>query len=211
MAGRIEGTARLRVQLTELTLVDGQQIPVQTQLISRRALSSAGRDAAAIAGTTGFGAALGAAAGWGTGAAIGAGAGAAVGVLGVLLTRGNPSIIDPEQALTFRIEAPLTISTDRAPQAFRYVQPNEYNRPVYSQAPAPSYAPVPPPYAPAPYHAAAYPVPYYGGYYGYPYYSPYYYGPSFTLLFGSGYYGRPGFYGRPYYYGHPGGYVPRHR
>src|SRR5215471_12497582 len=34
-AGRVEGVARLGVQLTELTLVDGQQVPIQSQLISR--------------------------------------------------------------------------------------------------------------------------------------------------------------------------------
>jgi hypothetical protein len=196
-AGRVEGTSRLRVQLTELTLVDGQQVPIQTQLIDRKGDTSVGRDVAGVAGTTGMGAAIGAAAGWGRGAAIGAGAGAAVGVLGVLISRGQPSVIVPEQALTFRLEAPVTIYTDRAPQAFRYVQPNEYDRPSYSQAPYPSGAPQ---YTAAPYAA---PYPYYGPYsYGYPYsYSPFYYGPSFSLFWGSRYYGRPYVYGRPGFYG----------
>ena len=188
-AGRVEGTSRLGVQLTELTLVDGQQVPIQSQFINRQGPTSVGRDAGAIAGTTALGAAIGAAAGWGTGAAIGAGAGAAVGTIGVLLTRGRPSEIVPEQVLTFRIEAPVTIATDRAPQAFRYVQPNEYDRPIYNQPPSSQYAVA----TPAPVFA-----PYYG--YGYPYYSPYYYGPSFSFFVGSGFYGR-GFYGRPYYYG----------
>jgi hypothetical protein len=190
-AGRIEGVSRLRVQLTEVTLVDGQQVPIQTQLIGRKGDTSVGRDAAAIGGTTALGAAIGAAAGWGRGAAIGAGAGAAVGVLGVLLTRGTPSVIYPEQELTFRIEAPVTISTEHAPQAFRYVQPNEYDRPYPQQAGGPS----------------AYPAPSFGygyGYspytYGYPYYP--YWGPSFSFYVGPGYwYGGRYFYGRPYYYG----------
>ena len=78
-AGRVEGTSRLGVQLTDLPVVDGQQVPIQTQLISRNGPTSNGRDAGAIAGTTALGAAVGAAAGWGTGAAIGAGAGAVVG------------------------------------------------------------------------------------------------------------------------------------
>ncbi|MFL6448203.1 MAG: hypothetical protein ACJ746_11015 [Bryobacteraceae bacterium] len=198
-AGRVEGTSRLRVELTELTLVDGQQIPIQTQLIDRKGDTSVGRDVAGVAGTSGMGAAIGAAAGWGRGAAIGAGAGAAVGVLGVLLTRGEPSVIVPEQALTFRLEAPLAINTDRAPQAFRYVQPNEYDRPSFSQAPYPSGAPQ---YVAAPYVAA---YPYYRPYpYGYPYYSsPFYYGPSFSVFFGSPhYYGRPYVYARPGFYGH---------
>ncbi len=197
-AGRVEGTSRLRVELTELTLVDGQQVPVRTQLIDRRGDTSVGRDVAGVAGTTGLGAAIGAAAGWGRGAAIGAGAGAAVGVLGVLVTRGQPSVIAPEQALTFRLEAPVTIYTDRAPQAFRYIQPNEYDRPTFSQSPYPAGGPQ---YGGAPY-PARYPYP--GPYaYGYPYYpSPFYYGPSFSFFLGSRYYGRPYGYG----YGRPGIY-----
>ena len=190
-AGRIEGTSRLQVQLTELTLVDGQQIPIQSQFISRQGPTSVGQDAGVIAGTTGLGAAIGAAADWGKGAAIGAGAGAAAGILGVLLTRGQPTVIAPEQVLTFRIEYPVTITTDRAPQAFRYVQPNEYDRPVYNQPPPqPQYT------APVPAFA-----PYYG--YPYPYLYPYYYGPSFAFFVGRG------FYGRPYYY--RGGYYGVHR
>jgi len=54
-AGRVEGTSRLKVQLTDLTLVDGQVIPVQSQLISRNGPTSVGRDAGAIAGTTAVG------------------------------------------------------------------------------------------------------------------------------------------------------------
>ncbi len=214
-AGRIEGVARLRVQLTDLTLVDGQQIPIQSQLISRSGPTSVGRDAAAIAGTTGLGAAIGAGADWGRGAAIGAGAGLAVGTLGVLLTRGRPSIIYPEQVLTFRIEAPVTISTTAAPQAFQYVQPNEYDQTGNAQQQQPAQyaqnAPPPPPYGYSPYaypyygYAYPYPYPYYYGY-GYPYYwgsgLSFYFGPGYWWggRYYGGYYGR-GYYGRGYYGG----------
>src|SRR5205085_3563270 len=34
-AGRVEGVSRLGVQLTDLTLVDGQNVPIHSQLISR--------------------------------------------------------------------------------------------------------------------------------------------------------------------------------
>jgi len=177
-AGRVEGTSRLQVQLTDLTLVDGQVVPIQTQLINRNGPTSVGRDAGAIAGTTALGAATGAAAGWGTGAAIGAGAGAVVGTIGVLLTRGHPTIIYPESVLTFKVETPVTISTDRAPQAFRYVEPNDYNRPASVQS-----RPGPPP-PPRPYYGYGYPY--------YPYYGPYaYYGPGFfygpSIYFGYGF------------------------
>ena len=128
--GRVKGVSRLGVQLTELTAVDGQQLPIQTQLVGRNGRSTVGRDAAVIGGTTAVGAAVGAASTWdaGRGAAIGAGAGAALGIAGVLLTRGAPAVIYPETLLSFRVEAPVSISTDRAPQAFRYVDPNEYQR-----------------------------------------------------------------------------------
>lgn len=202
-AGHIEGTARLGIQLTELTLVDGQQLPLQSALVSRQGSTSVGRDAGTIAGTTGLGAAIGAAAGWGRGAAIGAGAGAAAGIIGVLVTRGHPSVIYPEQILTFRIDTPLTISTDRAPQAFRYIQPNEYDRPYDTQQ-----QPAPGPYAsqaPAPYYGAypSYPYPYYDyGGYGYP---NYWGGPSFSFFVGPRF-GWGSYYGRGYYGGgHYGG------
>jgi len=80
-----------------------------------------GGDAAAVAATRGFGAAVGAAAGWGKGAAIGAGTGAAAGIMGVLLTRDYATVVESETLLTLQITAPLTIETNNAPQAFRFV------------------------------------------------------------------------------------------
>lgn len=173
-SGRVKGTARLSVALTDLSLIDGQHVPLQTQFIARQANTTKGRDAGAIAATTAAGAAIGAAAGWGTGAAIGAGAGLLVSTLGVLVTKGAPSVIYPEQVLTFRITAPVTISTSNAPQAFHWVMPGEYDRPNYDQQPRPRYAYSQPPImAPYPY-----------------YYSPFWYGPSFGFTYyrGGGYY-----------------------
>jgi len=178
-AGRVKGTSKLGVQLTDLTLVDGQQVPLQTQLISRNGPTSVGRDAAAIGGTTALGAAAGAAADWGRGAAIGAGAGAFVGIVGVLLTRGAPTVLFPEQVLTFRVETPIAISTERSAAAFRYVEPEDYQMQTYQAGPRPRSAYGPYPYRPAPY--------------GYPYYAapyPYYWGPSFGFYYGPGFYRR---------------------
>ncbi len=186
-AGRVEGTSKLGIELTEISLVDGSQLPLKTQFISRQGPTTVGRDVAAVGGTTALGAALGAAVGWGRGAAIGAGAGAAAGLAGVLLTRGAPTVIAPESMLTFRIEAPLDVNTTRAPQAFRYVNPGDYQ-----QAAQPGYRSRPPaPYGPyGPYSGPYYGGPYYAGpYYGYPYY-PYYYGPSIGFGIGFGRYGR---------------------
>ena len=163
-AGRVQGVSKLGIQLTDLTLVDGQQLPIQTQLISRSGSTSVGRDAAVIGGTTALGAATGAAAAWGRGAAIGAGAGAVVGIVGVLLTRGNPTVLYPEQLLTFRVETPVTVSTERSMQAFRYVEPEDYNGPAdYNAGPMGPHRP------PPPYYAYPYPR----------YYSGYFWGPGF--------------------------------
>jgi hypothetical protein len=173
-AGRAKGVSHLGVQLMTLTLVDGQQAPLQSQMITRTGPTSVGRDAGAIAGTTAVGAAAGAIGAGGTGAAIGAGAGAVVGTVGVLLTRGRPTILTPESVLTFQVQAPITVSTERAPQAFRYVSPNDYNQPgprLQTRPPA-GYRPA------GPYYGVGYPYPY-----GYPYlYGPGFYGPG--LFFG---------------------------
>ena len=107
--GRVSGVARLGLQITELTAVDGQQLPVETQFISRNAPSTVGRDAGVVAGTTALGAAIGAAAGWGTGAAIGAGAGAAAGAGVQAATKGERVKIPSETRLTFTLEKPVTI------------------------------------------------------------------------------------------------------
>ena len=185
-AGRASGVSRLKLQLTDLTLVDGQQLPIPSQMVTRNGPTTEGRDAAAIASTTATGAVIGAAADWGRGAAIGAGAGAAAGIIGVLLTRGAPTVVYPESVLTFRIDAPVTVSTERAPQAFRYVEPGDYDRANYSaQGPPMRRAPGPPP--PPPY--------YFGGYY-YPYAYPYW-GGSFGVFLGPRFY-RGGFYYRGY-------------
>lgn len=184
-AGRVQGTSRLGLQLIDLTLVDGQVVPIQTVMVTRNGGTSVGRDAAAVAGTTGLGAAIGAAAGWGRGAAIGAGAGAAAGIVGVLLTRGNPTVIYPESVLTFRIDAPLEIATDHAPEAFRYADANDYQRSGPSGPPAVAgcYNCGPAPVAVRPYpYVAPYPYyPYYGATFGF------YSGPGYFVFRGRGY------------------------
>lgn len=128
-AGRIKGTSRLGIELTEITLVDGTQVPLRSQLVAHEGPGSVGRDATAIGATTGLGAIIGAAAQGGAAAGMGAGAGAGAALIGVLLTRGRPTIIFPESVLSFRVDVPLVVSTTRAPQAFRNVTPGDYNQP----------------------------------------------------------------------------------
>src|ERR1700694_573562 len=47
-AGRAKGVSHLGIELGQLTLVDGQQVAVKTNLLDRRGDTSVGRDAAAI-------------------------------------------------------------------------------------------------------------------------------------------------------------------
>ena len=174
--------SRLGIELTGLTLADGTQVPIHSQVVARRGgTTPAGVQAGTVAATTGVGAVVGAAAGWGTGAAIGAGAGAAAGIIGVLLTRNHPTVLYPETAMTFEVTSPVEISTANAPQAFRYVGPQDYQRQPALQtrpgAPYPGYGPP----------AAAYYGPGYYPYYPYPYYG-FYWGPRVAWGWGPGFY-----------------------
>jgi hypothetical protein len=177
------------------------RVSIETQLIGRRGPTSVGQDAGTIVGTSAVGAAIGAIAGRGEGAGIGAAAGAAVGTAGVLLTRGHATVIYPESLLTFRIEAPVTFSTERSSQAFRYVDASDYDRSLRAQSarvarPAGACGPYgcPPPPPPPFYYGPTY---YYGPAY------PYYYGPTFSYFVGPRFYYGPQFYGgRGYYRGY---------
>ena len=144
--------SQLGVDLPDLTLVDGQQLPLQTQLFQTSAGTSHGRDAAVVGTTTVVGAVIGAIAGRGTGAAIGAGVGATAGIIGVMSTPGRPTVISPETVLSFRLQAPVTISTEKSQFAFQPVTQSDYdsrspqNRPRMARP-----GPPPPPYYPYPY------------------------------------------------------------
>jgi hypothetical protein len=175
-AGRVKGTSELDLELTDLSVVDGRQLPILTQLWKGSGGTSHGADAATIAGGTGLGAAIGAAADWGTGAAIGAGAGAVAGIATVLLTRGRPTIVEPEMELTFRLDDPVTVDTTQSQQAFLPVTQRDYQSNGDHRRPR---------------LAEGYPYPY--PYYPYGYYGPYWY-PGFVGIYGGGWWG-PRYYG----------------
>lgn len=128
-AGRIKGTSKLGFELTEISLADGQQLPIISQLMQYDGGPSRGRDATAIGATTGAGAAIGAAASGGSGAAIGAAAGAAASTIGVLMTRGRATEVYPETPVTFRIMEPLTFSTENSQVAFLPAQQSDLSAP----------------------------------------------------------------------------------
>jgi hypothetical protein len=199
-AGRVKGTSSLRLELTEIGLVDGRQVQVKTTLMERRGNTSVGRDAAAIGTATGVGAMIGLAANCGYGAGIGAIAGAAASTIGVLVTRGYPTVVYPEDMLAFRTENPVTIQVGASGDVFQPVRQEDYDQPRLVQQ-GPSQGP--PPRAS---YGGYYPPPVYGGYaspyfYG-GFYSPYYYGLGFTF------YSRPyyGYHGYGGYHGAHGGY-----
>jgi len=129
-AGRVKGVSQLGLELTDLSVVSGQQLPILTELWKGSAGTSHGQDANTIAGTTGLGAIIGTAADWGRGAAIGAGVGAAAGIAAVLLTRGRATEIGPETPLTFRLVDPVTVDTTSARMAFFPVTQQDFAGPL---------------------------------------------------------------------------------
>ena len=186
-AGRVKGVSQLGLELTDLTLVDGQQRPILTELWKGSGGTSHGQDAATIGGTTALGAAIGAAADWGAGAAIGAGAGAAAGIGAVLLTRGRPTVIQPETQLSFRLVDPVKVDTTQGQQAFLPVSQQDYDsgRGVSRPRLAAGYAGSG--YYPGP---AYYDCGYYQPCYAYPGYGyPGYVGVYPGFWWGSGFYG----------------------
>jgi hypothetical protein len=186
MVQKNHGATKLGLQLSELTFVDGQLFPIQTQLAQSSAGTDHAHDVGVVGSTTGTGAVIGAIAAGGQGAAVGAGIGAIAG-LGIITTQGKPTVVPPETLLTFQLQAPVTISTEKSRIAFHPVGQVDYNAGVNSQRPQHlmrdgAYPPPPPP-----------------PYYGYPYaYNPYFYpyggwgfypGPVFLGFgFGRGYY-----------------------
>jgi hypothetical protein len=192
-AGRVKGTSELGLELTNVTIVDGHQIPVLTGPWKASGGTTHGADAATIAGGTGLGAAIGAAADWGRGAAIGAGAGAAAGLATVLLTRGRPTILGPEALLTFKLVDPVSIDTTQSQQAFLPVTQQDYQAGRGTRGPR---------LVGGPYAAGPYPCGYYAPcYYPYPY-AGYVYPGYVGVYSGFGWGWGPGFYGG--YYGRRG-------
>ena len=128
-ASHNSGVSQLGLSLAEITFVDGQQLPLQTQLVQTSTGPSNQKVAGTVATTTVLGTVIGGIAGGGTGAAIGAVAGAAGGVAVAMATRGRPTVIFPETLLSFRLNAPVAISTERSQVAFQPVSQEDYDRP----------------------------------------------------------------------------------
>ena len=174
-AGRVQGTSRLGLELTEIGLADGRQVQVKTRLMERRGETSYGRDAVGVGATVATGAAIGASVNGGVGAGVGAAAGVVASTIGVLLTRGRATVVYPEQPLTFRLESAITV--DAYEEAFQYSSQEDYDTRVQRRPPPQRYG-------------YGYPPPYYGPYYYGGWFSPYYgygFGPNFSFSYHRGF------------------------
>lgn len=108
--GRVQGRARIGVQLTGLETADGEKVDIATNTVSRAARSTKKKDAEKIGIGAGVGAAIGAVAGGGKGAAVGAASGAGAGTGVVLATRGAPAELPSETVLSFKLQYPVKVS-----------------------------------------------------------------------------------------------------
>lgn len=169
-ASKAKGTSHLGLQLTELGLADGRQVPVKTLLMTRRGWMPAYRDKTTV------------------GSPAGPDKEAAASTVGILLTHKKPTVVYPQDVLTFRLEAPVTISTEASPDAFQTVTSGEYQQRMPLQ-PRASVETAPPAY----YGYYGYPYPYYSNYYW-----PYFWGPSLYFGWGPHYFGgfRGGYFHR---------------
>jgi hypothetical protein len=108
--GRVQGVAKLSVELVRLNSSDGQRLRLQTEPFAKQANKETKRDVAKVGAAAGIGAAIGAIAGGGKGAAIGAAVGGAAGAGGVAATRGASAEIPAETRMTFRLRDAITVT-----------------------------------------------------------------------------------------------------
>jgi len=107
-SGRLRGRAHLGVTLDSFRL-HGTTYLVATGADVQASTSHKKRNAVAIGGGSGAGAAVGALAGGGVGALVGAGAGAAVGTTGAFITGRKNVRLPVETPLVFSLRNPVTV------------------------------------------------------------------------------------------------------
>lgn len=106
--GHFKGGALLELKLDSID-VNGQQLPVNTAVLTQTTKGKGKRTGLLIGGGAGVGAAIGALAGGGKGAAIGALAGGGAGTAGSAYTGNKEIVLPAESAVAFTLKAPLTI------------------------------------------------------------------------------------------------------
>jgi len=115
-AGHFHGSAVLTLKLMNLNLGDAP-VALTSDVWGERSAGKGGATAGNAVGGAAFGAVLGAIAGGGPGAAIGAAAGGATGAAATGLERDPYAYIPAEGLITFRLTAPITVTTVPPAQA----------------------------------------------------------------------------------------------
>lgn len=106
--GRFAGGALLQLKLDSVR-IRGQQMPVQTAMVTETAKGKGKRTGAMVGGGAGLGALIGGLAGGGKGALIGAAAGAGAGTAGTAFTGNKEIVLPTESAIAFTLKEPLKI------------------------------------------------------------------------------------------------------
>lgn len=107
-AGRINGAAELRLELTQIS-INGISYSLRTSEYQEVAESRGGQTATRVGAGAGIGALVGLLAGGGKGAAIGAGVGAGTAGAVQVLTKGEKLYIPAETLLEFTLSEPLRV------------------------------------------------------------------------------------------------------
>lgn len=106
--GRFKGGAVLQLKLTSIE-VNGSARSIETSSIVRSEKGKGKRTAVLAGGGAAVGALIGGLAGGGKGAAIGALAGGGAGTAGAAYTGNKDIVLPAEAAVSFKLEAPLTV------------------------------------------------------------------------------------------------------
>ena len=106
--GRFAGGAVLQLKLDSVR-VHGEQIPVQTAMITQSLKGKGKRTGTLVGGGAGLGALIGGLAGGGKGALIGAAAGAGAGTAGTAFTGNKEILLPAESAVAFTLKESVKI------------------------------------------------------------------------------------------------------
>jgi hypothetical protein len=140
-AGHFKGAAVLVLKLNALTL-GSQEIPLPTDTWGQQAAGKGGATTGNAIGGAAFGALIGAVAGGGPGAAIGAAAGGATGAASTGLERNPQAFVPAEGLVSFRLTAPITVTTvtpDQARLLANAAPPLGQQQPTRRPPPPPGY------------------------------------------------------------------------
>lgn len=108
-AGRVGGKAELTLEFRELTIADGQVLPLRAKALVLEGEGTGGGDVQKVVGGAVGGAIIGGLLGGKEGAVKGGAAGGAAGAAWAVATRGNDIVIDPGQALQVTLEREVQV------------------------------------------------------------------------------------------------------